>query len=94
MGVHVMPTCAQATDDARPQPAEKLPPTGGAGPEDEVWRAGTAPENTTPAARRNGETTRGGTARYVRGAAKRATARRPAAPQTGTWEAKAKRSGT
>ncbi|BDM72206.1 hypothetical protein HEK616_56930 [Streptomyces nigrescens] len=67
VGVHVTSTCPQATDDARPQPAQKLPLTGGAGPEDEVWRAGTAPDNTTPAARRNGETTRGGTDGYVGG---------------------------
>src|SRR3954453_15764985 len=40
----------------RPAPTQlKLPLTGGAGPEDEVRRAGTAPENTTPAARRNGD---------------------------------------
>ncbi|BDM66806.1 hypothetical protein HEK616_02930 [Streptomyces nigrescens] len=75
-----------------PPPASYLPLTGGAGPEDEVWRAGTAPDNTTPAARRNGETTRGGADGYVRGAAKRATARRPATPQTGTWATK--RGGT
>ncbi|BDM66998.1 hypothetical protein HEK616_04850 [Streptomyces nigrescens] len=65
MGVHVMPTSVQPTQQARPQPAEKLPLTGGAGPEDEVRRAGTAPDTQTPAARRNGETTRGGTDGYV-----------------------------
>ncbi|BDM72806.1 hypothetical protein HEK616_62930 [Streptomyces nigrescens] len=74
VGVHVTSTCARPTDQARPQPAKKLPLTGGAGPEDGVWRAGTAPKTQTPAARRNGETPRDAADRYVRGAAKRATA--------------------
>ncbi|MFD8549710.1 hypothetical protein, partial [Streptomyces sp. NPDC059649] len=71
------------------------PPTGGDRPEDEVCRAVTAPENTTPAARRNGEKPHGGTADNVRGAAKRSgTASEPRGGTAKYVGGAAKRSGT